>query len=228
MIIRHNPATANTNGGHISAAFLAIITVDAIAAFMKIFPNALRSNGSYITVFLLECMYHLTYALRDSNVNVDRSTAIRSFATSYRLMAKISRKVLKAQRALLTIRKIITGQNSDLFVSPNLSEIVDLISEEGEPMGIDRHNDSDVFENQNHSGYLSENRHKTSMVKDHMELELDDSNTPTTSLNEGSLDFFTNIDLPFLPDFLGFMNGNDQNILMDSQPQGFSVMRDIQ
>lgn len=87
-------------------ALLATNTIDALVAFSEIHMYY-ETHGYFMTTSIVECIYHLVHfcQLRDPKLANDRTTALKSFQTAYRLLNKLSSHSNSAKRAITVLKE---------------------------------------------------------------------------------------------------------------------------
>ncbi|KAF9887218.1 hypothetical protein FE257_010472 [Aspergillus nanangensis] len=101
LTIRQNPLQRNERNklSRRLCASLAGQTVEAIAAFTDSCPSIIPC-GFFFSTALLECIYHLIFAIQDAPAHADRASSIESFKLSYQLLVQFSRTLDTAKRAI--------------------------------------------------------------------------------------------------------------------------------
>lgn len=101
MTIRQNPLHRSDQNSHCRdiCASLASQVIDAIAAFTDSITN-IEPCGFFFSTALVECIYHLIFAIQDTSSPADRTSSISSLKLSYQLLVRFSRTLDTAKRAI--------------------------------------------------------------------------------------------------------------------------------
>jgi hypothetical protein len=108
LTIRQNPIQKHQDTeGHSLCLSLAAQTVDAISAFSARCPS-IAPCGFFFSTALLECIYHLIFAMRNTPTDDERGATVRSFRLAYRLLEKFSQVLDTAKRALRALNSVVS------------------------------------------------------------------------------------------------------------------------
>lgn len=118
MIIRQNPALSTTGDAEGRSLCITIShqSIDAIAAYWKTSPQIPASVIVHTTA-LVECIFHLVYALHDNSNDDDRSAATVAFARAHGLLRDFAANFSTAKRALRALSMAIhcEGDSTSVF-----------------------------------------------------------------------------------------------------------------
>ncbi|KAL4895010.1 hypothetical protein BDV59DRAFT_174272 [Aspergillus ambiguus] len=114
LTIRQNPLQRNDRNklSRRLCASLAAQTVEAIAAFTDSCPSIIPC-GFFFSTALLECIYHLIFAIQDSSARAERNSSIEAFRMSYQLLVQFSQTLDTAKRAIRALDSAVST-GSDL------------------------------------------------------------------------------------------------------------------
>lgn len=119
LTIRQNPLHRSDKNG-ISrnlCASLASQIIDAISAFTDNITN-IEPCGFFFSTALVECIYHLIFAIQDSSSASDRSSSISSLKLSYQLLVRFSHTLDTAKRAIRALDSaVFSGDRGDSLVT---------------------------------------------------------------------------------------------------------------
>lgn len=101
LTIRQNPLYKGVQNSYSRnlCASLALQVIEAIAAFADTITN-IEPCGFFFSTALVECVYHLVFAIQDTPANEDRASIVSSLKLSYQLLVRFSLTLDTAKRAI--------------------------------------------------------------------------------------------------------------------------------
>ncbi|XHG03943.1 hypothetical protein AWENTII_007226 [Aspergillus wentii] len=113
LTIRHNPLQNDRHNPSAQlCARLASQTVEAIAAFTNSCPS-IKPCGFFFSTALIECIYHLMSVVQDPSLQDEKSSMIKSFRLSYRLLVQFSQTLDTAKRAICALHSAVFPDEQD-------------------------------------------------------------------------------------------------------------------
>lgn len=88
--------------------------IEAIAAFADNITN-IEPCGFFFSTALVECVYHLVFAIQDAPVNEERTSIVSSLKLSYQLLVRFSLSLDTAKRAIRALDSAVFPDSSGVF-----------------------------------------------------------------------------------------------------------------